>query len=279
MEENKSINNNILYNGVRAVAGYNPSDSMIVIKDMMGREAKYLEVKYRKAWFLLWCQQNNKAGYLDDSHISYNPISKMVEGQAFVKVDGEIVGQSAACKPYDPENPANYSKTVFQDVGTIAMGRALSNCGFGTVNGCLEDGDTTSVLADAPVPIPNQCSNISGANPMLNIINSVSKAPDHTESLERSVSKAKNIKDVPQKLGQSKTYADIAPAGTLEDALMMPMPFGRFKGKTLGELYNEPNTQRAIVFYAGRSSTPYKNEKYYPNLVAACRMILDNERS
>lgn len=145
------------YFSVREIEGYDLSQSLIKIRDYQGRESLYLEVKHRKDWFLRWCQANGKIGMLDDSEITYNPVSKMVEGKATVYINGEIMARSAASKPYDPENMSHFSRTVFQDVGTIAIGRALANAGFGTVNCCLEEGDTLTTLADAPV-VPSASS-------------------------------------------------------------------------------------------------------------------------
>jgi len=160
MEEINMENKNHHFS-VREVEGYDPSQNLIKLRDYQGRESLYLEVKHRKDWFLRWCYANGKIGMLDDSEIVYNPISKMVEGKATVYIDGQIMARSAASKPYDPENMSNFSRTVFQDVGTIAIGRALANAGFGTVNCCLEDGDTLTTLADAPVAPPSSVSSPS----------------------------------------------------------------------------------------------------------------------
>ncbi len=269
---------------VRSVVGYDPGKLTIAVQDRQGVISAYLEVKHRKDWFLRWCRQNNFSGVLDDSEITYNPASKMVEGKATVYVDGKVIGKSAACKPYDPDHPENNSMTVFQDVGTIAMGRALANAGFGTVNCVLEEGDTSSVLSDAPVAIqkpPASCTptHVQG-NPMFDILDvPFGEMPASPASEVKSGTQApapapvpKNDTRRPAKFGRAP---DIAPVSSVEEARRALMPFGSHKGKTLGEIFAVVN-RNAIIFYANCGTRPFNNPDY-KNLTAACKMILKAE--
>lgn len=269
---------------VRAVAGYDPSKLTIAIQDGSGTVSAYLEVKHRKDWFLRWCHQNNYCGLLDDSEITYNPASKMVEGKATVYVDGKVIGKSAACKPYDPDRPENNSATVFQDVGTLAMGRALANAGFGTVNCILDEGDTSSVLSDAPVVMQpsSACASMrrNQGNPMFDILdapsggNQVSPAPKPVAQAPATFQAPVSKKDTPRPARFGRAL-DIVPVSTVEEARQAIMPFGSHKGKTLGEIFATVS-RKAIVYYANCGNRPFDNDGY-KNLTAACRMILKAE--
>jgi len=282
---------------VRAVEGYDPAAKMIKIMDQNNRESLYLEVKYRKDWFLRWCQANGKQGLLDDSEIAYNPTSKMVEGKAFIYVEGKLFAKSIAAKPYDPERMADFSSTIFQDVGTIAIGRALANAGFGTVNCCLEDGDTRTVLADAPVNVPAS-SSLSPSkpdtspsrplenNPMQELLKQGSAAKKQASTTQATRTQQPTQ---PQQTAQSQPSAQTTPAGakparfskkpdialprTVEEARQAIMPIGNYAGRTLGEIYTALN-RNSIIYCAGRASRPF-NRPEYPNLTKACQMILD----
>lgn len=248
---------------IREVKGYCPKDKMISIKDYSGQQSLYLEVKFRKEWFLRWCAQHGHEGVLDDSDIRFNPECRLVEGKATVSVDGKIIGKSAACKPYDV-SLGNCSPTVFQDVGTIALGRALANAGFGTVNGFLDDGDTCT-LADAPVATPTQTPGAAPVsnNPMIQMANTAAAQQTPPQNQRQSQR-------------QSRKASDIAPVSSAEEARQAVMPIGVNKGKTLGEIYEAK--KEAIVYFARRGENKF-DKPGYENLTQACAMILDAEKS
>ncbi len=287
---------------VRIVSGYDPIKHAIDIVDVQGRAAKYLEVKYRKDWFLRWCKEHDSVGVLDDSEIAYNPVSKMVEGKATVFVNGNVIGRSSASKPYDPERMSEFSRTVFQDVGTIAMGRALANAGFGTVNCSLEEGNTTEDLADAPIQTPDSSVTEHELNPMLEILNisevnvqmpkqsncpdSKAMLADKNENVVNPLRELANVsmttEETPKTEERPKknfklgflTEPDIEPVTTVEDARKAIMPIGLKHGETLGKVFEE--NKYMIIFYAGKGATKF-NKPEYKNFTRACQLILEAE--
>ena len=260
---------------VRAVTGYCPKDKMITIKDYSGKDSLYLEVKYRKEWFLRWCAEHGCEGVLDDSDVRYNPESRLVEGKATVVVNGRVIGKSSACKPYDVSRDM-CSPTVFQDVGTIALGRALANAGFGTVNGVLDDGDTRT-LSDAPVAIPQreqERQNLApaSANPMMQMMAAPQSAPPQGRRPNAARPTQQQAAPTNGSAPKAKRASDIAPASSVQEALAAIMPIGANKGKPLGEIYKAQKA--AIVFFANRDKRPF-DKPGFENLTKACQMILD----
>lgn len=139
---------------LREVEGYNPQDHIIQIPDRDGKSRAYLEVCHRKDWFLRYCEQKGIVGLLDDSDVRIDREAKLVIVTGKVFMDNKLVGISTAARVYDP-NYAQPTDTPVQTAGTVAIGRALANAGFGTTASYSpgEDGD---ILADAPVRVPTE---------------------------------------------------------------------------------------------------------------------------
>ena len=279
---------------LRAVDGYQPSAHMIDITTRDGQPAKYLEVKHRKEWFLLWCQQHNLVGVLDDSNITYDPNSKLVIAKVDIKVDDTVIGSSTACKFYDPNAVDAMATTVFQDVGTIAMGRALANCGFGTVASM----ETEKTLADAPVAAPavkNETDPFAFDAPIalpamedavVTQAESASApaagtvAPESVQSAQMQpqtpAPAAAPVTPAPKKnFSFQNNKQDIKPVSGYEEALQAIMPFGTFMGKSLGEVSSRKPDMIAFLANRGQNGS-FRSAAQYPNLVRACEILCDH---
>ena len=148
---------------LREVEGYNPQDHIIQIPDRDCKSRAYLEVCHRKDWFLRYCEQKGIVGLLDDSDVRIDREAKLVIVTGKVFMDNKLVGISTAARVYDP-NYAQPTDTPVQTAGTVAIGRALANAGFGTTASYSpgEDGD---ILADAPVSAPTNQGSATDAIP------------------------------------------------------------------------------------------------------------------
>lgn len=135
---------------------------------------------------------------------------------------------------------------IIQSAATIAKGRALANCGFGTAM-CAnnESGENPDILpCDAGITINTD------NNPLINN-SAVTKTNEEKQKISKTESKAKAEKtvNVPK---------------NLTEAQALILSIGKYKGKSLGEVaaIDKPY----IDFMANKCS--------YPDIVAGCKIIL-----
>ncbi len=228
---------------------YEPKEDLIRLTQEVGgakSETLYLEVRNRVLWFNEYLHETKQNGYIDDSEIRFIPEANMLVATATVYINGEIAGRASVGRTPDPND-----HQLVASMCTQAKGRALSNAGFGTVDCGVPE---NAPLAEAPVPAGN------GAG------------LDAPESGDTSV-------DAPKKRGRKPKaeHPPVEPADTpatvatgittLEEALNYQMPFGPYKGQTMGMLrVQNPNT---LQFYA---SDEFSNDRY-PEIQQAAKII------
>ena len=139
---------------------------------------------------------------------------------------------------------------IIQSAATIAKGRALANCGFGTAM-CAnnENGENPDILpCDAGITI-NTDNNPLINNSAVTKTNEEKQKISKTESKPQSKVKAEKTVNVPK---------------NLTEAQALILSIGKYKGKSLGEV--AAIDKQYIDFMANKCS--------YPDIVAGCKIIL-----
>lgn len=264
----------------RSVEGYNPNEKMISLPDRNGNPSLYLTVAHRKDWFFRWCQQEGLVGFIDEGEPEYDAQIHQVVTTARILVNGEVIGLSRGGKPFNPQMPETSSPTILQEVTTLAVGRALANCGFGTV-GAMEDKEPVNTLADAPVadcpenqspqvptPAPQTApASVAATNPM---VAQTKKAKALTTEQTPEAEAAKDAALLATLKPASQM--DIPPVKTLDQARAVIMPIGDMKGRTLGEIVT---TQQEGLHVLNKVSRELTSNKVMPNLARAIRVVIN----
>jgi len=264
----------------RSVEGYNPNEKMISLPDRNGNPSLYLTVAHRKDWFFRWCQQEGLVGFIDEGEPEYDAQIHQVVTTARILVNGEVIGLSRGGKPFNPQMPETSSPTILQEVTTLAVGRALANCGFGTV-GAMEDKEPVNTLADAPVadcpenqspqvptPAPQTApASVAATNPMV-AQTKKAKAPTSEQTPEAEAAKDAALLATLKPASQM----DIPPVKTLDQARAVIMPIGDMKGRTLGEIVT---TQQEGLHVLNKVSRELTSNKVMPNLARAIRVVIN----
>ena len=199
---------------------------------------------------------------------------------ARILVNGEVIGLSRGGKPFNPQMPETSSPTILQEVTTLAVGRALANCGFGTV-GAMEDKEPVNTLADAPVadcpenqspqlptPAPQTApASVAATNPMV-AQTKKAKAPKTEQTPEAEAAKDAALLATLKPASQM----DIPPVKTLDQARAVIMPIGDMKGRTLGEIVT---TQQEGLHVLNKVSRELTSNKVMPNLARAIRVVIN----
>lgn len=121
-------------NALRFTPNYDPADDMVV-SQFAGedQEELFLKVRHRLLWFHEYLRSHGLTGRVDDSELSYDPEARLILAKASVYIDGKLTGRSCAGMYYNPAFGKS-DLSIGQTVATMAMGRALSHAGFGTVD-------------------------------------------------------------------------------------------------------------------------------------------------
>ena len=110
--------------------GFEPKEKLTQIVGMNGELQSYLEVKYRIEWFNQYCAENDIKGVIDESDIKYLEQVKMFVATRKIYMDDKLVATGIGGKMVDGDITS--MNMIIQSAATIAKGRALANCGFGT---------------------------------------------------------------------------------------------------------------------------------------------------
>ncbi len=272
----------------REVEGYNPSEHMISLPDRNGNPSQYLTVAHRKDWFFRWCQQEGLVGFIDEGEPEYDAQLHQLVAVSKILVDGKVIGQSMGGKPFNPNMPEANSPTIIQEVTTLAVGRALANCGFGTV-GAIEDREPVNTLADAPVadcvenqtleqtPVEPQVQpKPSAPNPMVMQARQASsepksQSPVQTQKDEATAPAATEASDAELLATLKKgSQVDVARVSNTTEAQAIVMPFGECKGMTLGDIVASPEGLHTL----NKIRRGLLAEKVMPNLSRAVGAVI-----
>lgn len=235
----------------RAVKGFEPSDYLIDIMNPGDTKPhKYMEVKYRMLWALMWATANKKKLRFREYIIGYDPASKIYTCGCEIKDEHDrIIATGIAGKYYDPL--VNISDTPIQNACTAAKGRALASLGFGTFYGDTADDGDTSVPCDAGVPV-------MADNPFT-ILASGGRLDKNQEEKEEATQPADSNSDGEDKQPSNVRYTPIP----LENALAFRMPSGKYAGKTLGELNVTEEGQKYLKYRKNDDKCAQKNPALY----------------
>ena len=272
----------------REVKDYNPSEHMISLPDRNGNPSQYLTVAHRKDWFFRWCQQEGLVGFIDEGEPEYDAQLHQLVAVSKILVDGKVIGQSMGGKPFNPNMPEANSPTIIQEVTTLGVGRALANCGFGTV-GAIEDREPVNTLADAPVAdcvknqIPEQVPvepqvqpKPSAPNPMVMQARqasseSTSQSPVQPQKNEATTPAATEASDAELFATLKKgSQVDVARVNNTAEAQAIVMPFGECKGMTLGDIAASPEGLHTLQ----KIRRNLLSEKVMPNLSRAVGAVI-----
>lgn len=272
----------------REVKDYNPSEHMISLPDRNGNPSQYLTVAHRKDWFFRWCQQEGLVGFIDEGEPEYDAQLHQLVAVSKILVDGKVIGQSMGGKPFNPNMPEANSPSIIQEVTTLAVGRALANCGFGTV-GAIEDREPVNTLADAPVadcvenqtleqvPVePRVQPKPSAPNPMVMQTRqasseSKSQSPVQPQKNEATTSAATETSDAELLATLKKgSQVDVARVNNTAEAQAIVMPFGECKGMTLGDIAASPEGLHTLQ----KIRRNLLSEKVMPNLSRAVGAVI-----
>lgn len=279
MNANEKDINSVLSHMCREVKEYNPNDYMIALTDKNGNPSQYLTVAHRKDWFFRWCQQEGLVGYIDEGEPEYDAQLRQLVTEAKIFVNGTVIGSSRGGKPFNPQMPETCSPTILQEVTTLAVGRALANCGFGTV-GAIEDRESVNSLSDAPV-VNMQESQIPAGVPVPSSVNPViaqATSSEHPYAAPNEVTPSNTADtDEASLIASLKTAAqlDISPVTSLAAARAITMPFGEFKGFTLGEI---ATSHQDGVHKLNKLGRQMAEKKCMPNLAQAIRVVANHAR-
>lgn len=120
-------------NGNVRECSYDPSADLIPVNygDRDGTDEMYLEVKFREVWFQTYCKETGVDGCIDASQLSVTPMGDrcLVTSTASVSIGGVLQSRMSAARFIEPGDSDGIQSTV-----TMAVGRALKEAGFGSVN-------------------------------------------------------------------------------------------------------------------------------------------------
>lgn len=141
---------------------YNPSEQLELVTNSDGSMVILLPLSCKRLWFFTYCQENGKQGktQVEHSAVTANNGLGFITSKASVFIDDVMIADGAAGLAVDLNNIADMSNCI-QSVTGMALSKALSNAGFGTVDRFYVDqiptpcGDSNAAQ-NAPLPFTYQ---------------------------------------------------------------------------------------------------------------------------
>ena len=141
---------------------YNPSEQLELVTNPDGSMVIILPLSCKRLWFFTYCQENGKQGktQVEHSEVTVNNGLGFITSKASVYIDDVMIADGAAGLAVDLNNMADMSNCI-QSVTGMALSKALSNAGFGTVDRFYVDqipipcGDSNAAH-NAPLPFTYQ---------------------------------------------------------------------------------------------------------------------------
>ncbi|MBE5813099.1 MAG: hypothetical protein E7314_05540 [Clostridiales bacterium] len=241
-----AVSKQIIYEKIKAVKdlnyvdGFEPKDYMRKIDEDKENPKWYLDVKYRILWFRL-CHKN---GRISTKIFSHTDKSAVVEAKIYLDYkDSADQFISSATSQKNIEDSPSYLEWA----ETAAIGRALSNGGFG-IQFCdrLEGNDVQPTESGVDIdkiskPLPEVSSQNVGNGIKPNIVNASSTIPKENVFSGKTVTPITNnvISNEVQKQAENdpdKLIKELMDKMNIEECLDEKVPFGENKGKTLRQL-------------------------------------------
>lgn len=260
----------------RICDSYDPSPFMKEFVYDDGSKQLYLEVKYRVDWFLHWCKENGVVGRIEESQLDFIPEIRMVLCTCTIYMDGLAVASSKAGRMItdDPKDANVAVQTAF----TAAKGRALSNLGFGTVNGNTSE-NGLPFPPESGIPLPpvtpetNPLVTDTTTPPAQERKRRMRKEPDSAASTQEMQAAPESSPSEPVPTPPTASTLMNADSTkipeTLEEARAFICPIGVGRNKTMGEI--ELIDPDKVTFYG---SDQFNSRAKHPGLVAAAQLII-----
>ena len=220
---------------------YDPAADLIPVNynDHDGSaDEMYLEVKFRELWFTTYCEEKNIRGCIDARELTVVPFGDLclVTSTASVIMDGETASCMSAARFIRPGDSDGIQSTV-----TMAVGRALKEAGFGSVNARKSE-------AGAFYPADAGFKMVRSADSRDEFIKTPVAGPERNTVEERKKPVNGDVKaDAPAAQASTREPAPNpilqaagSPEGmTLEEAYRVVAPVGKSAGRTIAEMMGE----------------------------------------
>ena len=226
-----AMKNMAAINDLNKVEGFDPAAFLRKLIGENGEQQYYLDVKYRKLWFRLKYPE----GKITKRIVKLDNDFAIIESKVYLnRTDPEDAYVSCAMAQRWRSDDDNYGKKYVETAETAAVGRALADAGFGIqFSEPGEDQDPNFVdspatlpqnaMADDDLPLPDEFSESSEGK----------AATTQPTAPKANVTKAV---DKPVELRESMDVNELISRMSLEYAKNLIIPFGSFKGKTMGEV-------------------------------------------
>lgn len=232
-----------IINNLNKVEGFDPSLFLRKLSNDTGEEQLYLDVKYRKLWFRL----KYPNGKITKNVVKLEPEYAVIECKVYLdRNDPEDAYVSCAFAQRWRKDDDIYGLRYVETAETAAAGRALADAGFGIQ--FAEPGEEQDVNpVDSPVTMP------AGGS---------WEVPEEETVVEEKKKKMTNKSEgkppksegkEPVKLQESMAVDDLMKIMSLEDAKKYIVPFGEFKGQSMGDvsLKNPKSLNWFVEGYSG----------------------------
>ena len=204
---------------INAVEGFDPAPLAVQYDDLnSGESRKRLPVKIQMAWFRLKCPEGRIAISVTPGKDCFVATARVYHH--FSDPPEQFLAEATASRGYLADKPSVSPREWAQ---TAAVGIALRNAGFGLQFGAAGD--------SSDIPAVDELSGITWGN----------EASPMPPTVEIPVEEAP-----PPPAPKSAPPAETP----LEQAMKLPCPIKKHKGKTLGEVLRED--PRAIVWVANK---------------------------
>ena len=239
----KYENNMSIINNLNKVEGFDPSIFLRKLSSDTGEEQLYLDVKYRKLWFRL----KYPNGKITKNLVKLEPEYAVIECKVYLdRNDPEDAYVSCAFAQRWRKDDDIYGLRYVETAETAAAGRALADAGFGIQ--FAEPGEEQDVNpVDSPVTMP------AGGSWEVPEEETVVEEKKKTMTNKSAGKAPKSEGKEPVKLQESMAVDDLMKIMSLEDAKKYIVPFGEFKGQSMGDvcLKNPKSLNWFVEGYSG----------------------------
>lgn len=217
-----AIKNMAAINDLNKVEGFDPAAFLRKLIGENGEQQYYLDVKYRKLWFRLKYPE----GKITKRIVKLDNDFAIIESKVYLnRTDPEDAYVSCAMAQRWRSDDDNYGKKYVETAETAAVGRALADAGFGIqFSEPGEDQDPNFV--DSPASLPQD---ITPDDEIPLPAEGENSKKESKRSTTESVAKTEPIE-----LSESMDVNQLMSLMSLENAKNIIIPFGSFKGKTMG---------------------------------------------